>query len=309
MLPDSLQEIGEEAFSVNLHLQTVEGCHDLRLIDRFAFSQCGLRTISLHHVGRINSAAFYCNIHLREVVIGDGVETIDTCAFLGCMALRRLVWTPKRYKRHGRTTMPLYQQRRDMRAISLGDHVRTIPAFLCAGMRRLKTVTIPQSVRCIGQDAFEGCTQLKHVVWKAERCRDFNLITTPFLTEHDRIETFEFGDKVMKIPASLCACFHNLTEIRLPESLRQIGHHAFIDCTSLTEITIPQRVQSIQTLAFGGCVHLCRVRIEALTPPTIEEDVFADIATDTLYVPQSALDAYRSLRWGGFKYFKPIEEA
>ena len=99
---------------------------------------------------------------------------------------------------------------------------------------RIKSVTIPDSVTSIGQEAFVGCTGLTSVTIG-------NGVTS--------IGDYAFND---------CG---GLTSITIPDSVTSIGRSAFKGCTGLTSITIPNNVTSIGTEAFRGCTGLTSVTI------------------------------------------------
>ena len=63
---------------------------------------------------------------------------------------------------------------------------------------------------------------------------------------------------------SLCATFSEntaLTHIVLPDSLEEIGDHAFDGCSRLTTVTIPDSVTSIGSYAFADCSSLTSITI------------------------------------------------
>lgn len=53
----------------------------------------------------------------------------------------------------------------------------------------------------------------------------------------------------------------NITEIHLPDGLKQIGYNAFIECKELKEIYIPDNVKKIQGAPFAGCDSLTQIRV------------------------------------------------
>lgn len=51
---------------------------------------------------------------------------------------------------------------------------------------------------------------------------------------------------------SFCCC-HNLTDVKIPSSVKKIGISAFRDCSSLKEIDLPNSVKTIKSSAFSEC--------------------------------------------------------
>ncbi len=95
--------------------------------------------------------------------------------------------------------------------------------------KRVKSVTIPDSVTSIGTSVFYGCSSL-------------TAITIP--------------DSVTSICGSAFRGCRSLTAITIPDSVTSIGDYAFRGCSSLTVITIPDSVTSIGDSAFYDCSSL-----------------------------------------------------
>ena len=113
-----------------------------------------------------------------------------------------------------------------------GIPVKIIKDSAFSFQTRIKSVTIPDSVTSIGQEAFVGCTGLMSVTIG-------NGVTS--------IGDYAFND---------CT---GLTSIAIPDGVTSIGWSAFKGCTGLTSITIPNNVTSIGTEAFRGCTGLTSV--------------------------------------------------
>ena len=86
----------------------------------------------------------------------------------------------------------------------------------------------------------------------------------------------------------------SLSGITIPNSVTSIGDGAFEGCFSLTSITIPNSVTSIDSYAFASCTGLTSVIVEATTPPTLGSWAFDDTNDCPIYVPCSAVSAYKS---------------
>jgi hypothetical protein len=132
----------------------------------------------------------------------------------------------------------------------------------------LTSVTIPGTVTYIGQYAFNGCGSLASV-------------------------TIPENVTIVKNHAfSGCASLESVT---IPNSVTELGDHAFIGCSGLESVTIGSGVASIGIRTFEDCVNLESITILNTTaPPNVAADAFngVDLSKVSLYVPQSALDAY-----------------
>ena len=55
---------------------------------------------------------------------------------------------------------------------------------------------------------------------------------------------------------------NQMTEVLLPEGLKEISNSSFQFCTGLTEIYIPNSVETIATDAFSNSTNLMHIRID-----------------------------------------------
>ena len=113
--------------------------------------------------------------------------------------------------------------------LSIPISVKTIGDSAFAYLTELKSITIPDSVSYIGQEAFRGCKSLTS-------------ITIP--------------DSVTTISAAMFRGCKSLTNIVVPDSLTSIESIAFAGCESLASFTIPDSVDSIGSRAFNSCSGL-----------------------------------------------------
>jgi BspA type Leucine rich repeat region (6 copies) len=117
--------------------------------------------------------------------------------------------------------------------------------YICEGafsrlpyLTRIENLSILDRITTIPTQCFQGCE---------------------FLT------TIDLGGSVMLTSIDEAAFFecHALRSIRLPDSVREIGKHAFRNCTALEEFTIPSKVTVIEEAFFFGCKSLQHIHIPA----------------------------------------------
>lgn len=96
-------------------------------------------------------------------------------------------------------------------------------------------------------------------------------------------------------------CFeylHNITSLTMDYTVTTIENEAFMENSMLSTLTIPASVTSIGFWAFTRLYGLNEVIFQGTTPPTLDSTnlgVFHDFCPPVIYVPDSAVSAYRAI--------------
>jgi hypothetical protein len=145
----------------------------------------------------------------------------------------------------------------DLISITIPNSVTTIGDNAFAFCVGLTSVTIPNSVTSIGKDAFRGCFGLTSIVIPNSvtsigdnaffYCSGLTSVTIPNKVTNIGRKTFYF-----------CS---GLTSVTIPNSVTSIGDDAFSHCIGLTSVIIPNSVTSIGSSAFDNCSGLTSVII------------------------------------------------
>ena len=137
----------------------------------------------------------------------------------------------------------------------------------------LVSVTLPSSLKRIGDRAFAGCYQLA-------------LTSLP--------------EGLTSIGDEAFYCCHSLALTSLPKGLKTIGNRAFRGCSSLALKALPDGVTSIDSQAFEGCTSLAVTSLPGGLVG-VGEGAFrgcTSLATSlSLSSPQRRLLGYDSARW------------
>ena len=244
----SVTSIGEDAFNKCSDLISITIPNSVTSIGKCAFAEC---------------------TGLTSITIPNSVTNIDRAntmgCFYGCSNLTSVIWNSKNYSSPSDgISAPFYDIRSQITSFVFGDEVRVIPAYLCYGMKKLTSVTIPNNVTRIRESAFRGCSGLTSITWNPKNYSSPSSYSdAPFNDISSQITSFIFGDEVEVVPAYLCNYMDNLTSITIPSSITSIGREAFNSCIGLLSVTIPNSVTNIGNFAFYNCSGLTSIIVDA----------------------------------------------
>ena len=282
-IPDSVKNIAKAAFYGCTGLKSVTIPDGVKSIGVVAFAWCrGLSAINIpKSVTSIGEAAFKDCRNLSLITIPDSVTSIDKDAFSGTKWYDN---QPDGIVYAGRVA---YNFKGEMPAgtkITIKERTVKIMDNTFNNCLGLTSITIPNSVECIGKSAFSGCDSLKaiHISDLAAWCNiSFDdYFSQPLNNAHqlylngEEITDLVIPDGVTSIGEYAFSGCKNLTSVTLPNSVRSIGASAFNGCSSLTAIDIPNSVTSIGASAFKSCRSLTSVTIPNRVD-SIGDDVFA----------------------------------
>ncbi|HCT92929.1 MAG TPA: hypothetical protein DF613_16340, partial [Lachnospiraceae bacterium] len=112
------------------------------------------------------------------------------------------------------------------------------------------------------------------------------------------------SSKIISIGDGAFQYFDKITEIKLPDAVKNIGKAAFSGCSSLTKINIPAGVTTIENETFSGCSSLTEIKIpNGVT--TIGNEAFSGCSNLTkINIPESVT----SIGYGAFSDCSSLTE-
>lgn len=115
--------------------------------------------------------------------------------------------------------------------------------------KKIKSVSIADSVETIGSSAFSGCTALERVM-------------------------FPENEKFVLIQSSTFSGCARLREAEIPDSVTEIGWHAFEGCAELTSVKLPGKLRKLGARAFWNCDKIGHIKI----PKSLKECSYANVS-------------------------------
>ena len=195
-IPDSVTSIGERAFAGCANLQKIAIPDNVISIGDNAFDGCAsLQSITIpDSVRSIGRYAFENCEKLKEITIGNGIEDVNN-PFVGCKNVRALTISGSIARWNFSDEFMAKIQ-----TVVLGEGTELVEPGIFKNFTSLEKVTIPGSVKSIGESAFEGLKKLKSV---------------------------EIGDGVVSIGRNAFADCPNLKTIAIPDSVTKIADSSF----------------------------------------------------------------------------------
>ncbi len=150
----------------------------------------------------------------------------------------------------------------------------------------LKEVTLPSTIKEIGQGAFDGCvnlTSINYIPQSVEKIQ-WNAFLNCMSLEKLEFQVDEDGNtKLTRLPKDMLANCFKLKSLDIPEGITQIDNYAIQDCIAMTSIHLPKTLTTI------GTHFLCRSK--SLKTLVVPENV-TSIAGTFLHGCESLRNVY-----------------
>lgn len=158
ILPNSITEIGDRAFSDCNELSVIEIPSSVNKIGAYAFYGCKtLKNVIIPgSVETIGDGAFYSCSALANVTLENGIRNIGGNVFQGCSSLTKVV-IPNSVRNMG---SGVFENCANIESAKLSENLTTIPHSSFRGCYSLKTVSFSSSLTNIESKAFKDCKSL-----------------------------------------------------------------------------------------------------------------------------------------------------
>ncbi|MCM1266301.1 MAG: leucine-rich repeat protein [Bacteroidales bacterium] len=324
VIPDTVTEIGQSAFSECSALTTVKMPDGVTEIKSSAFFKCKmLTTIDLpKNLKRMEGHAFGSCEALEELVIPKTLEYASsasgTAVFENCGLTTVTV-------EEGLTKLPeaLFRKAEKLTSVTLPDTVTEIgkSAFSdCAALEEIRLpdqitliqetaffrcvnlakINLPKNLNKIEGGAFQSCTALR-TLEIPKSLEDAAKATTTAVFDHCGLETVTFEEGSTKVPEALFRKAENLKNVVLADTITEIEESAFYGCTALPALTLPDSVTAIGSTAFANCSVLAEIHLSKSLLSIGDGAFMGCTALKELEVPKSLKEVVNYNRYDVFQ--------
>lgn len=195
------------------------------------YGSCPIVSVNLPRTLKIlHDNAFYHCTKLHSIRLPDGLVSIGDMAFSGCQSLTQ---------------------------ITIPDSVTSLGNLAFDSCYSLQKAALPPSLHLLGKSLFMDCSSLRVISGSAKS--GYRLKKGALYSEDGSVliaHPTTAGSSVTVADGTLeigTGAFSNspLASIRLPKSLKRIGHYAFFNCINLEMPSLPDGLEEIGMNAFG----------------------------------------------------------
>lgn len=295
-LPDSLRNIGDNAFYGCSSIKNLTLPNRVNYIGSSAFSGCtSLASLTIPDgVTAIGSSTFYGCSALTSMIIPDNVESLGASLFYNCHNLSS-VTLPKGLTKIENSTF----HGCNLSDFEMPESVTSIGSYAFYD-NPLSAIVIPSTVTSIGDYAFSNCYNLDTVTVNSADIMANGKFSKVF---GENITNYNIGGNIKELADFAFFNYQKIKKITLPESLETIGESAFESCVNLDSVTLPKNVANIGAYAFASCTALKSVVSNNPVPPVCGEEAFYEVETAncSLEVPDSVVSLYSETSpWSDF---------
>ncbi len=191
-------------------------------------------------------------------------------------------------------------------AIAIPDKIDGVPVTIISDgaffeAENVSSITLPASLKTIGNSAFEGCISIKELIIPDS----VTSIGEGAFASCAGLEKVSIGKGISKISKAMFEGCSSLNGVILPENIKAIDEYAFSCCDALETIAIYPHVSEIGNYAFYDCDSLSKIALPE-TVTVIGEGLFAECEKLTSVSFQDTVTDIEALAFDGCSGIKDV---
>ena len=282
-LPNTLTEIRKSTFAYCRGLTSITFGNAVNSIAESAFEACSaFETLTIpDSVTFVGDHAFSRCTELKTVNFGSGVVTLDSYAFSDDPNLINLVFSEEnKLETIGESC---FERCVNLERADLPQGLKTIETRAFIGAEKFADITIPDTVRKVGQYAFSG-TKLYvdqdtednqtggfiyadkwviNCISSLAAPRVFDEAGTTVVSQGLTDITYDtFKEGTVGIADRALALMYSLQRVFLNKSIKYVGKYSFAGCILLWNVNTPENgLEEIGEFAFANCYQLSTLKL------------------------------------------------
>ena len=260
-IPDTVTDIGVKAFYKCENLESINFGSESNLvnIEEFSFQLCtSLKAANLpKYTKTIGKQTFLDCSSMTETTIPFSIGEVGEKAYFRCISLSSLTFGDG-----DRNNIPEKGGKIGAYAFG-GEGYNPNTGEYKSQLSELKTLTVPNSITQIGNNAFDGCNGLTVLVFE-DKFDKFDVDITigeKAFFNCTSLANVEFSDKVTLIGTSAFENCSSITSLRMPNSVTEVGKAAFKGLGALNSLKLSERLKTLGEEAFRGSRSLRQLEI------------------------------------------------
>ena len=256
-LPPTITSIGSSAFSRCPSLERITLPDAITDIDNYAFAYSkSLKHIDLPRSLQSIGEEAFSGCTFREIVLPEGLTSLGKNAFRNCEAMEHLTLPSTLKEVSGNP----FTSCKSLKSISVTPGEGSLIAIdgilysadmtkliACPMNRDCGDFIVPASVKRIMPHAFFYCKRINSVKMTAVE----EIGAAAFF--ETKIKTLDLGNKLISIGKEAFSSCHEITEVRLPDSIKHLSINAFSSCSSLRMVSLNEALSKDEE-AFNNLV-------------------------------------------------------
>jgi len=232
-----------------------------------------LEVVELHPNTKIIGTHAFANTNIKEVILNEGLETINDRAFYDCELLEKINFPAslKEIKEDAFCYTELktidlskcdkltvlkdcaFYHCTEATNLILPPKIKYIP-IQCFKFANFETIDFPDSLEVIDKEAFRSCERLKLF-----NTKNVKIIESSAFAECIRLKEIIFNESLKEIDSHAFSYCISLTEANLSKTkLKKLKNYIFDECKNLEKIILPESIETLEEYC------LCNTKVKSI---------------------------------------------